>query len=356
MKKFTLILLLMLVFLAGSIQAQKNTILFITDGLIADSDGNFDLDAPLIEELSAKYDVTVTYAPFDYADMNNYGMVFVGRSVNSGEFTDMMSWSQVEVPVLFVSVWLMRENRLKFFSTNDARKVANDGIIYTGVVTTVKVLDESDPAFKDVELSNGEIEWYNSFYDYFFISHENFDLSNNGTPLAYITGDDITPDANGNVVMARWEPGVETYEGSGNIPAAYRTFLQNGADDNYNPRNYNYNNYTNSSLQVIFNEVEFLLKQSKNYVATGVERIEMKNKMAVYNINGNEMVINLSDNGKPSHLEISVFNLAGQVVYHQKTFSESNVVLVIPDLNPGVYITMVKRDDKIFTGKVSIKQ
>ncbi|MFA9390773.1 MAG: T9SS type A sorting domain-containing protein [Prolixibacteraceae bacterium] len=359
MKNFTLLMVFMTVLLTINLHAQnRNSILFITNEELVDSEGNAYLDQPIIDELSMDYDVTVAYAPFDYVDMNNYGMVFIGRAVNSGDFTDFQAWSDVEVPVLICSVWLMRNNRLMFFNGTDAKKVIDDGSVYDGFITTAAVLDETDPAFEGVELNDGTLDWYNGFYDYYAISYEMFSDVNNGTPLAYISNDDITPTSAGNVVMARWESGVETYEGSGNLPAAWRSFVQFGADDNQaaEVRLYNYSNFTDASLHVILNEVKYLLSESINYIKTGIDKTTINKQISVYqSANKNEFVVDLSLYEANAPLLVRVVNNNGQVVDQQIISGDATKTKWNAHLNSGIYIVNVSNQNVNHSSRILIK-
>lgn len=361
MKNFTLLIVLMTILSTMNLYAQdRNSILFISNETLADPEGNTNLDQPIIDELSVDYDVTVAYTPFDYIDMNNYGMIFIGRAVNSGDFTDFQSWSDVQVPVLICSVWLMRNNRLMFFNGTDAKKVSDNGSVYEGVTTMVSVLDPTDPAFEGVELNDGLMDWYNGFYDYYAISYLEFSDVNKGTPLAYIASDEINPAAAGSVVMARWEDGVETYEGSGNIPAAYRSFVQFGADDNQatDVRLYNYSNYTDASLQVILNEVKNLLSKSINYVDNTVGVASLKtNTIRVFNSygNSNELVVDLTRYNAGENLNLSVVDMAGRVVYKQLLSGDNAKTTIQPALNSGVYVVNVANNNIHYSQRILMK-
>jgi len=83
---------------------------------------------------------------------------------------------------------------------------------------------------------------------------------------------------------------------------------------------------------------------------------QMKKEISVYQRNGNEIVIDLPGNENLSQLEIAMFSLTGQTVYQHNSKEVSNKISIKPQLQPGVYITMVKRGNEIYTGKVLVKQ
>ncbi len=355
MKHFTLICAFVLIFTSLHVNAQRNSILFISDELLADSDGNTNLDQPIIDALSENYDVTIGYTPFDYASMNDYGMVMIGRAVNSGDFTDYLDWADVQVPVLIGSVWLLRNNRMMFFNSTDAKKASDDGTVYDGITTSVTVVDVNDPAFDGVDLTDGDqLAWYNGMYDFFNVPFDGFSAVNNGTPLAYITADDINADAPGKVVMVRWDPDIETYDGSSNFPASYRSFVQWGADDNSTPRNYNYSNYTDGSLKVILNEVAYLMSQSINYIGINEQQPDLSPDIRVYN-NANHITIDLSRCEGNNNFNVSVYSISGQLVYRQALTTNQSTVKLQTSLKAGMYLVNMKNNQLNFTSKVQVR-
>lgn len=340
MKKIILIFAAVLLSSMVMYAQEKNSILFITDTQLADSDGNTNLDQAIIDALSEKYEVTTGYTPFDFDAMNDYGLIFIGRTANSSNFTDVEAWADVEVPIIICSAYLLRNSRLKFINSTDVIKVADDGSIYDGIVTMVAAIDESDPAFEGVELESGMLEWYNGFYDYYNIDYDAFPDSNNGTAVAYIGWDEITPATEGKVVMARWEDGVETYDGSGNMPAAYRSYVQFGADDNSTPRLFNYTNYTEASLKVIMNEVKYMMFMSPNYISTGIEDELSNNQLNIYigTEQSKAITIDMSNYSMKENIQISIVDASGRRVY-VKDLDDGNNKEVLPvNLNKGVYI------------------
>lgn len=362
MKKLLLFTAFMVV-LGSYTFAQRNSILFLSNEALMDQKKGVDhLDQPMIDILKEKYDVTVAYTPFSAIDFSKYGMVFVGRAVTSGDFTDVAFWSAIDIPIFFVSSWLMRSGNLKFFNTTAIQKVANtkfagDGTSYLGTVTNVTVLDPADPAFAGLQLTDGKLPWYNGFYDYINVDKATIEANCPAKLLAITVDDPLTPEGNDRVAFARFSPKVETYSGSGNIPAAIRTYLHMGADDNVaNPnKNFNYWNQTEASLKVIKNEVAYLLSTSKNFVPTSSKNIENQNHITVSVDRSNKVVLHLNDGDKSAEVKVMITNMAGQIVLSQRYAHQANRLVIDHTMKPGLYLLTATSGNTSSTKKILIK-
>lgn len=360
MRKFFL-LSVALVFATICTFAQKNSILFISNETIQDQLKAEDhLDQPMIDILSESYDVTVAYTPFADIDFSKYAIIFVGRSVTSSDFTDLDLWSKIDIPVLFVNAWIMRSSHLKFFNTTSIIKVASinyggDGSSYAETVTNAEIVDAEDPAFAGLDIVDGKLAWYNSFYDYVNIDRATVEAECPAKLLAYTADDPLTTDANGHIAFARFSPDVETYTGSGHVPASYRTYLHMGADDNVaNPnKNYNYWNQTESSLQVIKNEVAYLVSLSKNCVSA-INDLSKSNGVHVYT-NASNIIVDMLQINDSKKADIKVFNLAGQVVYACNAITGSTLTISNAQLNNGIYLVSVETGNNRSISKISLK-
>jgi hypothetical protein len=248
------------------LMAKSHSLLYLTRPTDVDEFGVL-FDQEVIDSLmTTGYNVEVSYptsAEFDYNKLASYDLVLIGRNISSGDFgTDVAeTWALVETPVMALSAYIMRNNRLKWINTGDAKReilIADSSNMDR--VTKAKIVDPSDVAFEGVSIdpadsTMGYMTW---FYDYIGFGQDSFPTMNNGKLLAYIIDAD-TARANGNVLMARWEPFVETYAGSGVSPAAYRSYMQIGGDDQSSPKVKNFAQWTDDSYQVLLNEMRYLM-------------------------------------------------------------------------------------------------
>ena len=248
------------------LMAKSHSLLYLTRPTDVDEFGVL-FDQEVIDSLmTTGYNVEISYptsAEFDYNKLASYDLVLIGRNISSGDFgTDVAeTWAMVETPVMALSGYIMRNNRLKMINTGSVvREVIIADSSNMDRVTKAKIVDPSDVAFEGVSIdpadsTMGYMTW---FYDYIGFGQDSFPAMNNGKLLAYITDAD-TARANGNVLMARWEPFVETYAGSGVSPVAYRSYMQIGGDDQSSPKVKNFAQWTDDSYQVLLNEMRYLM-------------------------------------------------------------------------------------------------
>lgn len=360
MKKILLFSVVML-FAAISTFAQRNSILFITNETMQDQLKAVDhLDQPMIDILKESYDVDIAYTPFTEIDFSKYAMVFIGRAVTSNDFKELELWAKVDIPIFFVNAWIMRSSHLKFFNTTSVKKVAainysGDGTSYVGTITSAEVVDPEDPAFAGIDIANGKIEWYNSFYDYIELDRATIEAECPAKLLAFTADDPLTVEGNGRIAFARFSPDVETYTGSGHTPASYRTYLHMGADDNVaNPnKNFNYWNQTPTSEKVILNEVAYLISLSKNKVSAA-SIFKTDYNIHVYTASGNIVVDMLQTNGSQK-ANINIINLAGQTVYNRGAITGNKLIINDAQLSSGIYFVSVNAGKQHSVSKIVVK-
>ena len=215
----------------------------------------------LIDALETEgYTVDTLYTPFNFTTLATYDLVIISRTVNSSDFTAYASWNALDVPVLVLSSYCVRDSRMKLIngtvvSTPDGSQVS------TGLVTDGVPIDNGDgtydPIFNGVTIGSAAFEYVTWFYDYLDYTPADFDTdSNTGKPLVALAND-ATYGA-GNILMARWEPGTSAYSGAG-THVNYRSYMNLGADDNL-MTHYNMDSYTSQSLTLFLNEVDFLIE------------------------------------------------------------------------------------------------
>ncbi len=241
--------LLMICFVYGAIGAKR--IAFIENPSFEPQVG---LKTALTNE---GYTVDVSYAPFDFAALAGYDLVIISRSVSSGAFTEYESWNSLNVPVVVLSGWCIRDSRLKLINSSvvanaDGTKI--DQSLVTNALPVVNSNGVYDSVFDGVS-TGAAFPYAKWFYDYIDYYPANFQTDSNTGEVLSVLSDDATAGARA-VTMVRWKPGVEAYPGSGTL-ANYRTYMNIGADDDAGT-SFNFDNYTDASLKLFLNEVAFL--------------------------------------------------------------------------------------------------
>ena len=246
----------------------RGKVAFITKDV--DPQGNLE-EIEIISDLRRRgYLVDVTYPDpnditvpadieFSYDAMNNYDVVIIGRGVSSGDFQDdgaVTGWESVTSPVVVFSSYLMRSTRLKIANTSSASRETGDGpSVAMDRVTNADIVDH--PVFRGVDQdTDGQIGYVTWFYDYLGMAADTFEATHNATLLATLNHDGGAGD--GTVCMAYWEAGVETYTGSEVTSAGPRLYMQMGSDDSNSPKVRNYTAFTDESLIVLYNALDWL--------------------------------------------------------------------------------------------------
>lgn len=208
-------------------------------------------DQPFIDDLLAEgYEVNSVYSSsLETASqglldtLNAADLVIIGRSGASADFGDphKTAWNAIKAPVMLLHLYAARNNRLNWLPT------ATTSAYDTGGETiSAKIEAPDDSVFADVTLAaDSTMDWVTTPYDYV----ETTD-GGNGTVVARQA-------STSNVLFVRWQPWVEFYEGAGDMPVGYRTFIGNG-NDHANATNgapFNYYNFTAAAKQVYLNEV-----------------------------------------------------------------------------------------------------
>lgn len=214
---------------------------------------------------NAGYEVTVVdvnVKPIDFASLNSYDLVVLSRTINSADVISPATapqndWAKLQVPYINLSVWTIRNNRLKL--VNSATLGASADKLDLLTVTKVKPFVE-DPVFQGVTEQTDPFEFYVGYYEFL----DDVMDGNTGEVIA-VLNDDASAGA-GRPVMIRWAPEMETYAGSGIINSAARTFLCIGSDNSPQNPPSNYSNYTMQGLRMFMNEVRHLVTPEKEPV------------------------------------------------------------------------------------------
>jgi len=243
--------------------ANNFSILFLTKDVTPEGDLE---EQGLIDDLRSRgMTVDVTYniadkavvadVEFSYATANTYDLVIVGRGVSSGDFTDIDGWASVTSPVVFFSGYLMRSSRLNLInSTSATREVSDATTIAMDRVAQVAISGNS-PLLTGLDADgDGLIGYHTWFHDYISAPGATFGADNNGMLLGtWSTGDGAS---NGNVAVAMWPAGTETYPSSGTTVAGPRLYLSMGSDDSSSPKIRNFTAFTDESTLLLHNAVK----------------------------------------------------------------------------------------------------
>lgn len=258
-------------------------VVFITRTDLKDGSGTYG-DSLYVDALhKSAYRVNVPpysdYASVDSAEtevLKAADLVIIGRGVSSGDFDDAddVVWEELETPILMMSNYVARSNRLRWFPSNSALYAARFGTLQAQVETP------ADTTFTGVDVSSGVIDYATDYIS--FIAVDQPEIVNgkilmtitNG-PEGYIvnTGNGTVTDTiqlsdyNGNLLMARFAPGDSMYIGTSTpaaVPGGWRTFLTAGDDHEYDTlqsRRLNIFYVLSDDMnQVFLNEVDYLIR------------------------------------------------------------------------------------------------
>ncbi|MBN1780322.1 T9SS type A sorting domain-containing protein [bacterium] len=332
-KVLVLLLVVLMMGLAIIAEAQDKLVIFVsrqTDTYLDPTWGDY-ADYPFTMILEEQgYDVLIWYdenlsaanqATFDL--LNSADLIIMGRSTPSTMYQDpnKEAWNSLTAPIMNIELWNCRSSRLNWFNSTAMANI-DDYVDYNAIIDL-----PDDPVFAGIDVS-GEVPW-----TFGPISVLQETEAGNGTVLARMA-DDLS------VLFVRFEPGVEFFEGSGDIPAGHRTMIGNGNDDLRGPSGeliFNYYNFTTESEQVFLNEVARMV----NLNSSDVEDNHSKNPND-YALNQNyPNPFNPSTTiefalPKSGNVTLDVYNLVGEKV----------ATLVDGSMSEGTHtVTWNSRDD-----------
>ncbi len=242
---------------------QPKNIVFVRRPDKIDEHTGENADKPFIDKLiEAGHTVDVFYSTDlqsvhkdTLAAVNAADVIVIGRGGSSGIFggDNKVHWNGLKVPMIALHGWACRSNRQNWFNSTSISHVG-DG---SENVLNAIVLDAADAAFDGVDVpADGIIPWHTNEYDVLNTEAGNADV------LATVDT------AANQVLFARFETGVEYYEGAGDYPSAPRSYLNCGADfitgaDGLTQ--FNYYQWTEESEQVWLNEVNVICDLGYDY-------------------------------------------------------------------------------------------
>ncbi|MBN1951385.1 MAG: T9SS type A sorting domain-containing protein [Bacteroidales bacterium] len=237
------------------------SVLFVTQETAEGTDGNYpdsmfvvDLKAVGFEVVEIPYSEVAAYGDALDLAVDGVDAVVIGRQVSSGDFQTPEAsayWEKLQKPLVCMSNYLVRANRLRWLPSNAVVYAARFGDL------SGKVLLPSDPAFTLVDVPAADsIITYASDNIGFIEVPDSVKASINGTtlielingPEGYIvsSSEDLVTDTvqlgdyDGTPLMMRWAPLDSMYNGAydGAAPArpfGYRTFIAGGDDHDWDP-------------------------------------------------------------------------------------------------------------------------
>ncbi|MBR9919371.1 MAG: T9SS type A sorting domain-containing protein [Bacteroidetes bacterium] len=281
----------------------KPEIVFLTqrDWVFYDTYGYFADSLHVADLRNQGYTVHMpTYS--DYSDvtadeddlLKKADLVILGRGTSSGDFDDAddVIWSDLKTPVMLMSNFVVRANRLGWMGSNDTQDFARLDTFYANVAAP------ADPIFSGLSIPPDGVVPYAEDYLGAVLADESMLngevlLRLEGVGEAYridnangeITDTFDLADYADNVLMARWTPGDSMYVYSSDLPGftsvvpnGYRSYVTVGHDREYDTdlatRIRDYYVFTDFSRQAWLNEVEYLINLSSMGNAD-LQRIEV---------------------------------------------------------------------------------
>ncbi|MEE4311703.1 MAG: T9SS type A sorting domain-containing protein [candidate division KSB1 bacterium] len=224
------------------------------------------------------YEDFKTLGPEQLSKLNFADLVILGRGVSSGDFNDDDDylWAELRTPILLMSNFTARANRLGWFRTTSQKNIPQIDTCYA----RVEVPD--DPVFSDLNIPADNIIPYTEDVIYPLVAHKDsvgingeVVLSLEGVGTGYNIDLDVglvrdtidIAELDDFILMARWEPGRLMYEGEFGgyksvVPAGYRSYITVGGetfDYDANRQARKYYALTDIMNQVFLREVERLL-------------------------------------------------------------------------------------------------
>ncbi|MBN2105576.1 T9SS type A sorting domain-containing protein, partial [bacterium] len=343
--------------------AATGTIVYVSLPTKHDDINDVHPDSSQIDELvAAGYEVITFYnSALELASeatldtLNNADLVIIGRSGGSGDFggDHKEAWNHVKAPLLCLHLWALRTSRMNWFNSGSCPHYDEVPAVMDAIVSNT-----SDYVFSGLNLARGDtLPWAVGPYDVIDIKD-----GGNAQVLAISAVDS-------SIQFARFEPGVEFYDGAGEYPWGYRTYLGNG-NDNLRAEDgstviFNYKTWTTESNSIFMKEVERMmtLPSPDPAIWTDVEKDKNTQPLS-YQLKQNypnpfnpvtKIEFTLAKSG---YTTLKIYNVMGQVVEtlvnkdmpmgrHQVQFSARNHA-------SGMYFYRLKSGDQVLIKKMML--
>jgi hypothetical protein len=103
---------------------------------------------------------TANPAPAFASQLNNFDLIIASRQVNSGDYQDdpeRAYWHGLTKPMIFMSGYVLRNNRLQFFTADDIPDINNQGPV------TLTAVQPSHPIFQGITLDGSNNMQYATY-------------------------------------------------------------------------------------------------------------------------------------------------------------------------------------------------
>jgi hypothetical protein len=271
-------------------------------------------------------------------------LIIMGRSTPSPGYGDhKQAWNDIPTPILNLELWNARNNRLNWFNTTTMASIADDGVVFNA---TIDVPD--DPVFEGWDTS-APIPWVIGPYDAIGVKE-----AGNGTVLARMESDST-------ILFVRFEPGVEFYDGSVDMPAGPRTVLGNGRDVS-GAAPFDYYNFTPESEQIFLAEVARMVALGQG--GSAVKGREITTSPSTFELSQNypnpfnpttTIPFNLPER---SHVRLSLFNVLGkeirEIVDGEYDAGSHQIAFDAGNLAAGIYVYKMETEKYTAAKKLAI--
>ena len=308
----------------------------------------------LINALKARGDsveIINTSSAFDFGYLAEFDLVIIGRYESSGAFNQPTEWQALDVPVMCLSTWVIRDaggTRLKWIDSS-VKFVVDGTTVDTARITNALPIANTDQTYDSVFIGvtteGAAFPYVKWFYDYIDVDASAFGTGlNTGKVLAVLADEAVT--GAGKVLMVRWAPDTETYTGAG-VHANYRTYMNIGADDDLGTF-FNMDSYTANSLKLFLNETSYLMGS----LSVGARALKSESVNVYPNPSSDgRFMIRLSSQSKAN---VKIYSITGTQVYN-KSFETTGTVNINSQLEKGMYVLVVEANGSKSTSKIVIR-
>jgi len=268
----------------------------------------------------------------DFVALDTYDLIVISKACNSSLFQAAVApnWAALTKPVISLTPYMMRANRLNLLSSNLLLTWA------AGTKTDLTTITKAIPMVADASLTGvttglDPFEYFKGYYE--TLGEALDETSNSGKVIVALNSDAIL--GAGLPLMIRWAAGT-TYA-AGVTNAGARTYLSIGSDDGV--VGHNYNNYTTQTLKLFMNEV-----QKYAPMPAGISDVKMNNKLVIVNQNGIKLLQSAGN--------ITVINAIGAAVLNQNNVAANTSITLNGN---GVYLVKVKSAQGIEIQKIILQ-
>lgn len=263
-------------------------------------------------------------------------LIVLSRTCNSKEYADSVSqWNNTLAPIILMSPWLARNNRMKWFDTETIDTV----------VDKITPYDAADPIFKDLT-TTGPLDVYIPLDSVEVTGSEIMGVSEagNGNVISQST-------KNSNVAMVSWNSGTEYYTGAGQYAGGKRIFFPAGSMGRSSEAGQY--NLSADGEKMFLNAVAQFFSDEPSSID---DLSRLNNDVKVYaDPNSQTLNIDLQSDSIDEDLRIYIYSVIGTKIYDQ-TFEQASSVLTIDvaGVQTGIYLVRIQGKKINTTKKVRV--